>query len=141
MLRRYCGEQRLPRLPKLPEVAGITLGRVMISRNRTNKILHKRPGDHGHAASLASRAGEVIRSVRASRRQSLWLSSLGAAAEVAATAAQEALQEVKMALEAQVLMRPPICSSALVVTAMKARRVAAWCDRSKLGAAAPRREL
>jgi hypothetical protein len=44
MLRRYCGEQRLQRLPKFPEVAGITLGRVMIPRNRTNKILHKRPG-------------------------------------------------------------------------------------------------
>jgi hypothetical protein len=80
----------------------------------------------------------VIRSLRASRRQSLWLSSLGAAAEVAATTAQEALQEVKMALEAQVLTRR-ICSSALVVTALKARRVAAWCDRSKL-ARLPREE-
>jgi hypothetical protein len=48
----------------------------MILRSRSNKILHKRPGGHGDSASLASRCvGEVIRSVRASQRQSLWLSS------------------------------------------------------------------
>ena len=36
-----------------------------------------------------------------------------------------------MALDAQVLTRA-IGSSALVVTALKARWVASWCDRSKL---------
>jgi hypothetical protein len=49
----------------------------MIPRNRSDKILHKRPGGRGASASLATRCvGEVIRSVGASRRQSLWLSSL-----------------------------------------------------------------
>jgi hypothetical protein len=57
----------------------------MIPRSRSNKILHKRPGGHGDSASLASRCvGEVIRSVRASQRQSLWLSSQRMVAEVAA---------------------------------------------------------
>jgi hypothetical protein len=49
----------------------------MIPRNHSNKILQKRPGGRGDSASLATRCvGEVIRSVGASRRQSLWLSSL-----------------------------------------------------------------
>jgi hypothetical protein len=49
----------------------------MIRRNRSNKILYKRPSGHVDSASPASRCvGEVIRSVGASRRQSLWLSSL-----------------------------------------------------------------
>ncbi len=59
-----------------PELAGITLGRVMIPRNRSNKILYSGPATAATAASLASCCvGKVIRNVRASRRQSLWLSS------------------------------------------------------------------
>lgn len=54
------------------------------------------------------------------------------AAEVDAAAAEEALHEVKMVLEARVLTRPPISSSALVVAAMKAGRVTCWCGTSKL---------
>ena len=45
------------------------------------------------------------------------------AAEFGTTAAEETLHEVKMALEARMLTRPPICSSALVVAVMKAGRV------------------
>jgi len=44
-----------------------------------------------------------------------------------------------MALEAQVLPRPPICSRALVVTAMKLHGLAYWGDTSKL-ARLPRQE-
>jgi hypothetical protein len=44
-------------------------------------------------------------------------------AKVGAAAAEEALQEVKMALEARVLTRPPIFSSALMVAVMKAGQV------------------
>jgi hypothetical protein len=52
-------------------------------------------------------------------------------AKVGAAAAEEALQEVKMALEARVLTRPPIFSSALMVAVMKAGRVTCWCGTSK----------
>ena len=44
-----------------------------------------------------------------------------------------------MVREARVLKRPPICSSALVVVVMKARRVMFWCGMSKL-ARLPREE-
>jgi hypothetical protein len=55
----------------------------------------------------------------------------GGGRQVGATAAEEALQEVKMALEARVLTRPPIFSSALMVAVMKAGRVTCWCGTSK----------
>ena len=73
-----AGADSLQRLAKPPEVAGTTLGRVTISRNRSDKILHKRPDCHEDSASMVPRsAAEVIRSVRVIRRQSLWLSRLG----------------------------------------------------------------
>jgi hypothetical protein len=121
-------------------VAGITLGRVIILRNRSDKILHKRSGGHGDPASLASRsAAEVIRSVRAGRRQSLWLSPGGRGRRGWRHGSEEALQGGEMTLEARVLTRPPIFSSALVVAVMKARRVTCWCGTSKL-ARLPREE-
>ena len=111
-------------------MAGITLGRVTISRNRSNKILYKRPGGHGDSASLISRsAAEVIHSDPAA--EPLAFLEEVEVAKVDATAAEEALQEVKMALEARVLTRPPIFSSAPVVAAMKAGRVTCWCGTSK----------
>jgi hypothetical protein len=72
-------------------------------------------------------AAEVIRSVRAIRRaEPLAFLEKVVAAEFGTTAAEEALHEVKMALEARMLTRPPICSSALVVAVMKAGRVTCW---------------
>ena len=76
---------------------------MTISQNRSNKILHKRPGGHGGSASLISpSAAELIASDPAA-------GPLAFLKEVeVAKAAEEALQEVKMALEARVLTRPPI---------------------------------
>ena len=86
---------------------GITLGRATISRNRSNKILSKQPGGHGESVSLVSRpAAEVIRSDPAAEPLAFLKEMV--VAKVGATAAEEALQEVKMALEARVLTRPPI---------------------------------
>jgi hypothetical protein len=111
-------------------VVGITLGGVTISRNRSNKILPKQPGGHGESASRVSRsAAEVIRSDPAA--EPLAFLEEVVVAKVGATAAEEALQEVKMALEARVLTRPPIFSSALMVAVMKAGRVTCWCGTNK----------
>ncbi len=83
-------------------MVGITLGRVTISRNRSNKILHKRPGGHGDSASLVScSAAGVIRSDPPA--EPLAFLDEVVVAKVGAMAAEEALQEVKMALEARVL--------------------------------------
>ena len=113
---------------------------MTISRNRSDKILHKRPGGHGLGEPGIALGPEVIRSVRAIRRaEPLAFLEEFVAAEVGATAAEEALQEVKMVLEARVLRRPPIFSSALVIAVMKAGRVTCWCSTSKL-ARLPRKQ-
>jgi hypothetical protein len=111
-------------------VAGITLGGVTISQNRSNKILPKRARRSRDSASLVSRsAAEVIRSDPAA--EPLAFLKEVVVAKVGATAAEEAPQEVKMALEVRVLTRPPIFSSALVVAVMRAGRVTCWCGTSK----------
>ena len=70
---------------------------MTISRNRSNKILHKRPGGHGDSASLIARsAAEVIYSDPAA--EPLALLEEVEVAKVGANATEEALQEVKMAL-------------------------------------------
>ncbi len=86
----------MQRLAKPPEVAGTTLGRVTISRNRSDKILHKRPDCHEDSASTVPRsAAEVIRSVRVIRRQSLWLSRLGVVLD-SGLSADEAAERLRL---------------------------------------------
>ena len=84
---------------------GNHLGRVTISRNRSDKILHKRPGGHGlgEPGIALGRGGDPQRQGDPAAEPLAFLKEV----EVA-KAAEEALQEVKMALEARVLTRPPI---------------------------------
>jgi hypothetical protein len=100
---------------------------VTISRNRSDKILHKRPGGHGlgEPGITLGHGGDPQRQSDPAAAPLAFLEEF-VAAEVGATAAEEALHEVKMALDARVLTRPPICSSALVVAVMKAGRVTCW---------------
>lgn len=92
-----------------------------------------RPGGHGlgEPGIAFGRGGDPQRQSDPAAEPLAFLEEF-VAAEVGATAAEEALYEVKMALEARVLTRPPICSSALVVAVMEAGRVTCWCGTSKL---------